>query len=117
MAGHGNHGSAHVMSIPALLGTFMGLIFLTALTVGVHYGVDLGGKGNLIAAMVIATMKASLVLAFFMHLVFDKRYNFMIFATSVLGVVLFISIAFTDVSQYEPMVQQRQADLAKAAEK
>jgi cytochrome c oxidase subunit 4 len=117
MAGHGNHGTAHVMSIPGLLGTFMGLIVLTGLTVGVHYGIDLGSKGNLIVAMVIATMKAGLVLAFFMHLIFDKRYNFMIFATSVLGVVLFIAISFTDVSENLPDQLKRQADVAAAAKK
>lgn len=118
MAGHGNdHGTAHVMSIPMLVGTFLGLITLTALTVGAHYGLDLGPKGNLAIAMVIATMKAGLVLALFMHLVYDKRYNFMIFATSIMGVVLFISIAFTDASEYQPQVAQRQADVAAAAKK
>ena len=105
MAGHGNdHATAHVMSIPALLGTFMGLIVLTGITVGAHYGVDLGPKGNLVIALVIATMKAGLVLALFM-----------IFATSVIRVVLFISISFTDLSEYQPDVAQRQADIAAAA--
>ena len=105
------------MSIPMLIGTFTGLIILTGITVGAHYMVDVGEGGNLIIAMVIATMKASLVLAFFMHLIYDKRYNFMIFATSILGVVLFISISFLDTSTNQPLIQKRQADMIQAAGK
>lgn len=113
MSGHGD--GPHVMSIPMLLGTFFGLIVLTGITVGAHYGIDVGATGNLIIAMVIATMKAALVLAFFMHLLYDKRYNFMIFATSVLGVVLFIAISFMDVDQNAEMVELRQVDMARSA--
>lgn len=116
MSEHGHGETAHVMSIPMLLGTFIGLIILTGITVGAHYMIDAGETGNLIIAMVIATMKAGLVLAFFMHLVYDKRYNFMIFATSVLGVVLFISISFMDVDQNAESQMQRVADMAKTSE-
>lgn len=111
MSSHGHDEVSHVMSIPMLIGTFTGLIILTGITVGAHYAIDAGEAGNLVIAMVIATMKAGLVLAFFMHLIYDKRYNFMIFATSVLGVVLFISIAFMDLSEYQPDVEKRQADM------
>ena len=117
MSAHGHDEVAHVMSIPMLIGTFVGLVILTAITVAAHYGVDAGENGNLIIAMVIATMKAGLVLAFFMHLIYDKRYNFMIFATSILGVVLFISISFMDLREYQPDVEARQADITRPATK
>lgn len=113
MSAHGHDEVAHVMSIPMLVGTFVALVVLTGITVGAHYAIDLGETGNIIIAMVIATMKASLVLALFMHLLYDKRYNFMIFATSVLGVILFISISFTDLNEYQPDVARRQADMMK----
>lgn len=116
MSGHGNlPAHSHVIPIPVLLGTFFGLMALTGITVAAHYGIDAGAQGNLIIALVIATAKATLVLAFFMHLLYDKRYNFMIFATSVLGVVLFIAIAFLDTSETELDRETRQADITRAA--
>ena len=111
MSGHGTPAHSHVMPIPVLIGTFVALMLLTGITVGAHYGIDIGAQGNLVIALVIATMKASLVLAFFMHLLYDKRYNFMIFATSVLGVVLFIAIAFLDADQTELDRELRQHDI------
>ena len=111
-----SHDGPHVMSIPMLLGTFFGLVLLTGITVGAHYAIDVGETGNLIIAMIIATMKAALVLALFMHLIYDKRYNFMIFATSILGVVLFISIAFLDTSENLPEIERRVTDMTQPAQ-
>src|SRR4051812_9924619 len=68
-ADHG-HGLAHTMPIPMLIGILALLMALTILTVSVT-SFDLGAQGNLVVAMVIATIKAGLVVAFFMHLVWD----------------------------------------------
>lgn len=58
---------------------FVALLVLTGVTVGVSY-VHLGSSGNIIVALVIATLKASLVAGFFMHLIDEKRliYGFLI---------------------------------------
>ena len=99
----------HVMSARALIMTWAVLMFLTGITVGA-IAVDLGPQANLVVAMVIATMKAGVVLAFFMHLAYDKRFNFAILAISVLCIVLFVSLAFMDAGQYQPDIERRHAD-------
>ena len=104
MSGHGDkhddHGIAHVMPINILLAVGGILLFLTAVTVWVTYA-DLGRSGNLIVAMVIATIKASMVCAYFMHLRWDKPFNAFVFVTSVVFVGLFITITLMDKSEYE----------------
>ncbi len=54
------------------LGVFAALLVLTAVTVGVAY-IDLGHGANIGLALVIATLKASLVGFFFMHLKWERR--------------------------------------------
>ena len=50
--------------------TLVALLILTAVTIGASY-IDLG-SGNVVVALFIATIKASLVVLFFMHLRWDK---------------------------------------------
>ncbi len=64
---------AHLAPVKFYLAVFGALIFLTFLTVAVSY-FDFG-SANTIIALLIATMKASLVAAFFMHLTHDKLFN------------------------------------------
>lgn len=104
---HGGGHSTHVMSPKLLLGVYGALVALTILTVSAIQ-IDLGGTANLIVAMGVATVKAALVVAFFMHLLYDKRFNLLIFISSVLFVVLFLSIAVLDTKQYQPDVAARE---------
>ena len=104
----------HALPPWLLIACWGGLMTLTGLTVWTATSLDLG-QFNLVLAMVIATAKATLVLSIFMHLAFDKGFNFMVFATSVLAVILFVTIAFIDVREYQPDVERKQADLARAA--
>ena len=50
---------------------------------------------------VIATIKAALVVTYFMHLKWDKKFHLILFLTSVLFLILFISISLTDRSEYQ----------------
>lgn len=102
---HGEHGLAHVMPIKVLLTVGGILLLLTAVTVWVT-AVDLGRNGNLLVAMLIATIKAALVCGYFMHLKYDRPFNALVFFCSVLFVGLFISIAMLDKSEYEDDIQQ-----------
>lgn len=102
-AAHGHdddHGLAHVLPVPFLLGVLFALLLLTVLTVSVTY-VDLGHQGNLVVAMLVATVKASLVVAFFMHLAWDNKFHFLLFLSSVLFVILFLALATTDRGEYQ----------------
>ncbi|MEM7676321.1 MAG: cytochrome C oxidase subunit IV family protein [Myxococcota bacterium] len=111
---HDTHEEHHALPPVLLIGTWLGLMALTGLTVWTATSLDLG-QFNLVLAMIIASAKATLVLTIFMHLAFDKGFNFMIFATSVLAVVLFVVVAFIDVSEYKPDVDRKRADIERAA--
>lgn len=58
--------------VRAYIGVFVALLVLTGATVGAAY-VDLGHSANIALALAIATLKASLVGLFFMHLKWEKR--------------------------------------------
>jgi cytochrome c oxidase subunit IV len=109
MSGHGDnhedHGLAHVMPTTVLLTVGGILLFLTAVTVWVTYA-DLGRSGNLIVAMVIATIKAAMVCAYFMHLRWDKPFNALVFLSSVVFVGLFITVTLMDKAEYEADIEE-----------
>ncbi len=85
---------AHVSSVPFYIAVFLGLLFLTGMTVGQSY-VDLG-KANIVLVVVIATMKASLVATFFMHLRWDDKFNVLIFIGSLLFIGVFFAYTLKD---------------------
>ena len=84
----------HIASAQFYIGIFVGLVVLTILTVKVSY-FDFG-KANIVIAMLIATMKASLVAAFFMHLRYDKLFNTLAFLGSFLFLAVFILLTYDD---------------------
>lgn len=106
-AGH-DHGLAHTTPVSLLFGILGALLVLTIATVAVT-SVDLGAQGNLIVAMVIATIKAGLVVTFFMHLLWDKKFNLILFLTSVLFLILFLSMTTTDRGEYQHLVDEYRA--------
>ncbi len=87
-----DHGIAHVMPRRVLLGVWAALMVLTVLTVSAH-GVDFGPRLNLMVAMAIATVKASLVVLFFMHLLYDKKFHLLFFVGTLIFVFVFLSLA------------------------
>ena len=101
---HDAHGLAHTTPVKLLVGILAILMVLTIVTVAVTM-VDLGGQGNLVVAMVIATIKAALVVTYFMHLRWDKKFHLILFLTSVLFLILFMSISLTDRSEYEHSIE------------
>jgi len=64
----GEAGVAHGSAV--YVKTLVALLILTAITIGAAY-INLG-DGNVVVALFIATIKASLVVLFFMHLRWDK---------------------------------------------
>jgi cytochrome c oxidase subunit 4 len=62
--------------------------------VGVSY-VDFG-SWNLVISLLVATTKAGLVAAVFMHLAYDKRFNAVVFILSVVFLVVMIAFTFAD---------------------
>jgi cytochrome c oxidase subunit 4 len=78
---------------------------LTVVTVAVT-SIDLGGQANLVIAMAIATIKAGLVVTYFMHLRWDRPFHTLVFVGSLLFVSLFISMTLLDKSEYEPDIDE-----------
>ncbi|MEO7032776.1 MAG: cytochrome C oxidase subunit IV family protein [Polyangiaceae bacterium] len=108
-----DHGLAHTMPVWMLLAVLGALMVLTFLTVSVT-SFDLGSEGNLVVGMVIATVKAGLVVTFFMHLFWDKKFHLILFLTAVLFVILFLSMSITDRSEYQSGIDKYQVDTASA---
>lgn len=97
-------GMGHVMSIRALVGVFLALLMFTVITVSVSK-VDFGGRTvNLSIAMLIAIIKASLVILYFMHLRYDKLFHGVILIAALLGAFLFVGFTLVDRGQYENAV-------------
>jgi len=112
-AAHDDHGLAHTTPVSLLIGILAVLLVLTVLTVSVT-SFDLGAQGNLVVAMIIATVKAILVVTFFMHLLWDKKFHLILFLTSVLFMILFLSMAVTDRGEYDRDIEAFRDSQAQA---
>ena len=77
------------------------LLMLTAITVGASY-IQFGSL-NVVIALGIATIKASLVALFFMHLRHDKPVNAVIACAGFLFLGLFLLFTFLDVDTRDPL--------------
>ena len=67
----------HLVPMSILVWTTIALLFLTVVTVAVRY-VDVG-EFNIVIAIGIAVLKATLVALFFMHLKWDRPFNQIVF--------------------------------------
>lgn len=92
--------------------TLTALLILTGVTVGASY-IDFG-QGNIVIALAIATVKASLVALFFMHLAHDRPMNGLIAVAGFIFLGLFLMFDVLDTTtrrdpipqNYQPMVLQ-----------
>ena len=96
------------MPISTLIGVYVALLFLTWLTVSTSaaesplaLGIELG-SAEVVVAMAIACIKATLVAAYFMHLRYDKPLNALLLVFSLVFVALFIVLTVSDAIMYGP---------------
>lgn len=94
-AAAGGAHKPHILPLRTYFLVWIGLLVLTFITVRVSY-FDFG-TWNLIVAMAVATVKASLVALFFMHLKYDEKFNGVIFLGSLafLGIFFVLTLADT----------------------
>ena len=85
----------HIAPVKYYVGTFGALLALTILTVAVAQ-FDFG-EWNIIIAMIVAVSKASLVLMFFMGLLWDKKINAIFFLSCILFLGLFVGFCVLDI--------------------
>ena len=97
----------HIVPVKFLVFICCILLFLTAVTVWVsRYDfteINIAEMG-IILALAVATVKATFVGLYFMHLRWDRPFVGFIFVGSILFVVLFIGIALTDTMEYQPSI-------------
>jgi cytochrome c oxidase subunit IV len=93
MSDHSDDVSKHIRGYLIIGGT---LIIGTVLTV-LASQIDLGHHWNIVLALVIATVKASLVALFFMHLISEKQ---LIYTVLGFTTFFFIGLMFLTVSAY-----------------
>jgi len=103
---------AHVVPLSVLLTVFVALMILTFLTVAATW-FDMG-RWNVWIALIIATVKASLVVLYFMHLRYDHPFNAVVFLSALLTLLLFISLALLDSTTYQPDIRAMQESVRNA---
>ena len=97
--GHGHDGEfSHPMPIWMLLAVFFALLLLTVATV--YQSTFSLGNLEVWMSLAIATVKAGLVIAFFMHLLWDKPLNAIIIFSSLIFVALFLGFTMMDAQGY-----------------
>lgn len=100
-AGQGEEkAGVHILSARVMVRVWGALVVLTILTVAATW-VDFG-TFNLWIAMGIATVKASLVVLFFMHMRYERPFNAVVFISALLFVTLFVSLTLMDTEAYKP---------------
>ena len=99
-----DHAHAHNSSSRVYVVTLAALLVLTCVTVGAAY-VNFGSSSiNLIIAVLIATLKATLVAMFFMHLRHDPPINAIIFVSSLIFLGLFLLFPLIDIGSRDKVV-------------
>lgn len=102
------HGLAHAMPVRTLLTVFTILVVLTVLTVSISNFIRAHEQFHawgVPVAMFIATIKAILVVLYFMHLKYDKSLNNLIFFFCFAFVFLFMIFTLVDSLQYQTDIE------------
>lgn len=99
---HSEHGFAHPAPLKLLYGVFFALVFLTVITLLLAGNM---GPFGFVVAMIIATAKAALVMGFFMHMIWDKPFNVLVFICSTFFLFLFIGMTMTDTGHYQDDIE------------
>lgn len=103
----------HVLPLSMYFATWGTLLVLTVLTVLASYA-ELGHTGGLILALLIATVKASVVALIFMHLKWDHKFHSIIFFSSLIFLAVFIGITMSDTQfrgELESMENEHPVDI------
>jgi len=89
MSGH------HISSAKFLWGVAGTLFFLTFITVAVTW-IQIPEPWNVVVAVAIAVVKSLIVVAFFMNLWWDSKFNTLLFIMSIVFFLLLIGITLLD---------------------
>src|SRR5689334_10481128 len=97
---HDDHDAKAPRTYFLVLLALLCLTFITVSASYIHWG---SGMINVIVALTIATIKASLVALFFMHLLHDKPMNGIILIASFVFLGIFLISCYTDAVTRDPI--------------
>jgi cytochrome c oxidase subunit IV len=101
----------HRVSLRVLVTTLVALLILTAITVGVtRLPWSLGRTLGLWVALTIATVKATLVVLYFMHVRYNRPVIGLILVLTLFLVAVFISITLVDSLNYQDTIESWRAE-------
>lgn len=86
--------STHVVPLRIYLAVFFSLMILTAITVYVSF-IDLGPLNNVVA-LGVASIKATLVILFFMHVRYSPRLIPLVIVSGVFWLFIMVSLTLVD---------------------
>ena len=104
----------HILPLSVYIGVGSALFILTGITVGVAH-IDLGGTWNLIIAMIVATIKATLVALFFMHLLYDNKLYAVVFSIGLFMLTAFIVITMFDTLRRDAIYEYKAPPITREA--
>jgi len=87
--------SEHIVPVKVYLGIFLALLVGTALTVLAAF-VDFPWRLNTIVALTIASVKATLVVLYFMHVRYSPRLVWVIVASALFWMGILFAFTFSD---------------------
>ena len=94
MISHAHDHKEHILPLKVYFAVFGALLVLTAVTVIIskfHFGAF-----NLVVAMAVAAVKASLVALYFMHLKYDSKVYMTVFLIAIAMLAVFIILTMAD---------------------
>jgi cytochrome c oxidase subunit 4 len=86
--------SEHIVSPKIYIGIFLSLMVLTAATVAAAY-VNLGAF-NIVIALAIASLKATLVVLYFMHVRYSPKRTHMVIIAAVFWLAIMLALTLSD---------------------
>ena len=87
--------SEHIVPVKVYITIFAVLLVGTALTVAAAF-VDFPWRLNTIVALTIATIKATFVVLYFMHVRYSTRLIWVIFAAALFWMAILFALTFSD---------------------
>ena len=93
-AHHADLGHDHVTPLSVYFGIFGALMALTAITVAVAW-VDLGSL-NILVALGVAVVKATLVVLYFMHLKYSSKLTWVVMGSGLFWLFMLLTVIMAD---------------------
>ena len=87
--------SEHIVSVKVYIAIFFALMLGTAITVWAGL-IDFPGPLNVVIALTIAVVKATLVVLYFMHVRYSSRLIWVVFASALFWLGILFALTFSD---------------------